>query len=67
MSASPRRLRVQSLVINVALVWDDGDELAPGPGLEPVVLPLSQVAEFVAALPAQVEALAAHAEGDGDD
>ena len=58
-TAPTRRLRIQGLVVNVSLVWDDGEEMTPGPQLQPVALAPSQVAEFMAQLPEQVEALAA--------
>lgn len=53
------RLRVQHLVIQTVLVEDTGDELLPGPAVKPVVLPLSQVPDFLNHLPEEVAALQA--------
>jgi hypothetical protein len=52
-----KRLRVQHLLVQPVLVWDDGEELTPGPELNGLALPLSGVAGFVAGLPAEVELL----------
>ena len=48
------KLRISHVLVQPVLVWDDGEELTPGPGVEPMSLPASQVAGFVEALPAQV-------------
>jgi len=52
-----RKLRVSQVVIQPILVWDDGEELIPGPELQAVTLPLSEVAMFASSLPAEVAAL----------
>ena len=60
-----RRLRVSHVVVQTVLVWDDGDELAPGPVAEPVSVPLSALAglgQQIAAEVAQVESAADHRE-----
>ena len=54
-----RRLRIQSLLVTPVLVWDDGEELTPGPELGQISLPLSRLGEFAGSLPAEVAALEA--------
>jgi len=53
-----RRLRIQSIILTPVLVWDDGEELSPGPELGQISVPLSKLGEFAAGLPAEVAALA---------
>lgn len=53
------KLRIAHLVIQPVLVWDDGEELTPGPELGQLALPLSKLEEFAGSLPAEVAALAA--------
>jgi hypothetical protein len=53
-----RRLRVAYISIQPALVWDDGDEFAPGPEVDLLRLPLAQAQQMLAELPAQVARLA---------
>jgi hypothetical protein len=55
-----KRLRIQHLIVQPVLLWDDDEtgELSPGPELGPLALPLSQVEAFVSGLPAEVAALA---------
>lgn len=53
-----RQLRVLQVVVQTVLAWDDGDELEPGPQLDPVALKVSQLAGFAESLPAEVEKLA---------
>ena len=36
-----RRLRIAHIVVQAALVWDDGEELSPGPVTRPTTVPLS--------------------------
>lgn len=47
------------VVVQPVLVWDDGDELTPGPQVDAVSLPLSQLAGFVDGLPGEVTKLEA--------
>lgn len=54
-----RRLRIAHLIVTPVLVWDDGEELAPGPALNPATVPLSAVPHLVETLPGEVAALAA--------
>lgn len=51
-------LRILHVVVQPVLVWDDGEELHPGPQLQPLVRPLSQLAAVAASLPPEVAALA---------
>jgi hypothetical protein len=51
------RLRISHVVVQPVLVLDDGEELRPGPPIDPVLLPLSELAEFAASLPDQVAEL----------
>lgn len=54
-----RRLRIAHLVVQPVLVWDDGEEMEPGPTLNPVTLPLSKLGHLLDTLPAEVAGLAA--------
>lgn len=56
---SEKRLRISHVEVRPVLVWDDGDELTPGPPLQPQALSLSRALQMLDALPAEVEALAA--------
>lgn len=53
-----RRLRVAYISVQPALVWDDGDQLVPGPEVDLLRLPLGQAQQMLAELPAQVAQLA---------
>lgn len=53
-----KKLRVLKIAVQPELVWDDGTDLTPGPAIDPVVLTLPALAEFVANLPEQIAALA---------
>ena len=55
---SDRRLRVSHVVIQPVLVWDDGEELSPGPELQGFSVPLSRVPGIIDSLPGEVELLA---------
>jgi hypothetical protein len=55
---SERRLRVAFVAIQLGLVWDDGEQLTPGPEVEIMRLPLSQAKQVLDELPWKVEALA---------
>lgn len=48
-------LRLQAVVIQPVLLWDDGEELTPGPEIEPAMLTLSKANEWLANLPAEIE------------
>jgi len=59
------RLRIQSIIVTPVLVWDDGEELTPGPELGQISLTLSNIQMFAETLPAEVDALAAKLAKDG--
>lgn len=52
------QLRVLHVLMQPVLVWDDGEEFTPGPGIDPVAVPVSQIAAFVEKLPDEVAAVA---------
>lgn len=54
-----RRLRMSHVIVQVHLVWDDGDEITPGPPMQPMMLPPSQVAAYLAEVPNQLPRIAA--------
>lgn len=54
-----RRLRIGSVLIQPILVWDDGEELSPGPPIQETRVPLSEAKQILDLLPKQVEELAA--------
>lgn len=60
-----RRLRVAHLVVQPVLVWDDGDELTPGPQVQAVTVPLSGVAGLVEAMPEELARLEAQSFAEG--
>jgi hypothetical protein len=55
---SERRLRIAHVTIQPVLVWDDGEELTPGPDLQAFSVPISKAIELVGNLPGEVAALA---------
>jgi hypothetical protein len=52
------KLRISHMVVQAVLVWDDGEELTPGPDVQPISLPLSQLGAFAETVPAEIAALA---------
>lgn len=56
------KLRVAHLVVQPVLVWDDGEELTPGPEISQIAIPLSKVPGFIEGFPAEVAALQAQLE-----
>lgn len=52
-----RKLRIAHLVVQPVLVWDDGEELTPGPELGQIAIPLSKLGPFAEQLPSEVIAL----------
>lgn len=48
-------LRLQSIILQPVLLWDDGEELIPGPEIEPAMLPLSRAGEWLENLPGEIE------------
>lgn len=57
--STERKLRILHVVIQPVLVYDDGEELTPGPQSSPVAVPLSEVAAAIASLPGELANLAA--------
>lgn len=51
-----KRLRVAGFHVQPRLMWDDGEELTPGPAMGSVELSPSGLAEFAATWPEQFEA-----------
>ena len=49
-----RRLRVAHVIVQPVLVWDDGENLSPGPEAQPRQLPLSAMRTFDEDLAAQL-------------
>lgn len=49
------RLRISHVIVQPVLVSDDGEELAPGPQVAPVNVPLSALAGLADRLRAEVE------------
>lgn len=54
------RLRISHVVAQPVLVWDDGEELTPGPSIEAITVPLSKLSMLAETLPAEVAALETH-------
>lgn len=57
------KLRILRVLVQVETVWDDGEELTPGPGIEPVALPYSDLAGFVDNLPGKLAEIAGQLDG----
>lgn len=57
---STPRLRISNIIVQPVLVWDDGEELTPGPELNHISMPLSKIAALAETLSAEVSALEAH-------
>lgn len=55
MSEQNRRLRVAHVLVQPVLVWDDGEELSPGPEAAAISVPLSQMPGLPARLLADLE------------
>lgn len=68
MSDATRRLRVQHVLVQPVLLWDDGTDLEPGPELEPILVPISKLSEYVERLPDGIAQLQAqHDQTSGSD
>jgi hypothetical protein len=52
-----KRLRIQTIIVQPVLVWDDGDEITEGPPVQQLSVPISQLAALVDALPLEVQRL----------
>lgn len=59
---SERKLRVQCLIVQPVLLYDDGTELTPGPEVAPTQIVPSQFADFIDALPKELKKLMENAE-----
>lgn len=59
-----KKLRIAHLVVQPVLVWDDGEELTPGPELGQIAIPLSKLGDFAGTLPEEVVALQVKLEAD---
>ncbi len=56
------------VVVQPVLVWDDGEDLSPGPEVQPLSLPQSHLAAFgTVYLPQQVKDLAEKLAAEEDD
>ena len=51
------KLRIAQLIVQPVLVWDNGEELTPGPELNQIAIPLSKLSELSESLPAEILAL----------
>lgn len=52
-----RRLRISHVIVQPVLVWDDGEELSPGPTVTPISAPLFALPEMPTRLAAEVAAM----------
>lgn len=52
-----RRLRIAHLTVQAVLVWDDGDDLAPGPTTDPMVVAVADLPAVAENLRAELPAL----------
>lgn len=52
-----RRLRIARIMIQPEMVWDDGEEMTPGPEVNALSVSLSQAFDFLQSLPDQVAKL----------
>lgn len=62
-----RRLRIAQVIVTPVLMWDDGDELTPGPQIQPITVPLSQLAGVAESLPAELAQIEAQAAQQPDE
>ena len=62
-----KRLRISHVLVQPVVIWDDGDNLEPGPEVDALAVPYGQLAEFVINLPEQVATLAARFDGSNED
>lgn len=52
-----KKLRISHIIVQPVLVYDDGEELTPGPDIQAISVPLSRLTELADSLPGEVEAL----------
>ena len=62
--AEGRKLRIQHVLVQPVVVYDDGEELTSGPSLNVVTLTLTQAKQMLDDLPDEVRRLQAHLEED---
>lgn len=61
-----RQLRISHVVVKPVVVWDDGEELSPGPDIQPVSVPVSALAGLAERFPAELANIAAQADRQPD-
>lgn len=54
MTEKKRKLRISHVTVQAVLVWDDGEELTPGPEINPFAVTVSTATETLQGLPAEV-------------
>lgn len=59
------RLRLQHFVVQPVLVWDDGNDLVPGPAVEPQPLTLQGLRDLGESWPDKLAELERQAREDG--
>lgn len=59
-----RRLRIAHVVVQPVLVWDDGEELSPGPQANPRAVPLADLATLADTIRGELPAVQASIEAD---
>ena len=62
---SDRRLRLQHFVVQPVVVWDDGEELLPGPPIEPQPLTLAGLRDLADTWTAKLAELEQRAQDEG--
>jgi len=60
------KLRISHVIVQPVLVWDDGEELSPGPDINPIQVSVSQLGGLSETLPAQVEAIKSELDAELD-
>jgi hypothetical protein len=50
-------LRIAHILVQPVLVFDDGEEMTPGPGIQAIQLPISKLGQFAKDFPKQVTEL----------
>lgn len=65
--SNERRLRIQHVIVQPVLLWDDGEEFEPGPELQPILMPASKLVEYAERLPDELAVLAESLAGEQQD
>lgn len=63
---SDRRLRVQHILVQPVLFWDDDEEAEPGPQMQPLTLTRTQTIDMLTTLPDEIQALQTRLLAEGD-